>query len=170
MTIRIIGAILIIVGCSSFGFLASLTHKKEVATLKVFLESLDLMECELKYRKTPLPELCGYVATVQRGPVSAFYLNLACELRQLSQPDVATGVASVMEKSSQLPVHTKEMLHMLGHSLGKFDVEGQVVGIQSVRSEARLRLSRLCADQEQRLKSYRTLGVCAGAALAILFF
>ena len=169
MTIRIIGALLIVVGCSGVGFLASAMYKKEVAALKTFLESLDMMESELRYRKTPLPELCRYIAAVQNGSVKAFYLSLAREFQQLSQPDAEACVAMALEKTSQMPQQTKDMVQMLGHSLGKFDVEGQIIGIQSVRSEAQLRLSRLCADQEQRLKSYRTLGVCAGAARAILF-
>lgn len=170
MTIRIIGALLIVVGCSCFGFLASSAHKKEVAALKIFLESLDIMESELRYRKTPLPALCRYTATVQSGPVGVCFLYLAQELEQLSQADAATCVISALKKTNQLPQNLRDMFYMLGRSLGKFDVDGQLIGIQSVRSETQLRLSRLCTGQEQRLKSYRTLGVCAGAALAILLF
>jgi len=68
-----------------------------------------------------------------------------------------------------MPKHTAEMILQFTKTLGKFDVEGQLLGIQAVKSEATLRLNQMSKDQAQRMKNYRTLGVCAGAAIIILF-
>ena len=63
---------------------------------------------------------------------------------------------------------TKQLLRNLGRSLGRFDLEGQLRGIDAVRHETLEALEKLTHDQDERLRSYQTLGLCAGAALAIL--
>ena len=57
----------------------------------------------------------------------------------------------------------------LGASLGRFDLQGQLQGIESVRAQCRKDLAELEDNRDQRLRSYQTLGLCAGCALAILF-
>ena len=168
MTIRTIGSVMIAVGFSCIGFLAALSHKREVKTLKNFLASLDSMECELKYHKTPLPLLCKHISESQSGVLKRFYLNLSNELMHLDHVDAATCITSILEKSPEIPSQTRNMLRQIGVSLGKFDSDGQLLGIRSVRSETNKQLELLCTNQEQRLRSYRILGVCAGAAIAIL--
>ena len=53
--------------------------------------------------------------------------------------------------------------------IGRFDLEGQLQGLESVRVYCRDQLDNLAKDRDVRLRSYQTLGLCAGAALAILF-
>ena len=47
--------------------------------------------------------------------------------------------------------------------------QGQILGLEAVRSHCRSELDALSANQDERLRSYQTLGLCTGAALAILF-
>ena len=62
----------------------------------------------------------------------------------------------------------KELLLELGRSLGNFDLNGQLRGIEAVRRQALEALQNSVKDRDQRIRSYQTLGLCAGAALAIL--
>ena len=62
MSYRWIGAILIIAGCSSCGFSVAAGKRKEEKLLYQFLHILQFMESELRYRVTPLPELCRMAA------------------------------------------------------------------------------------------------------------
>jgi stage III sporulation protein AB len=71
--------------------------------------------------------------------------------------------------TERLPKQTTEVLSLLGESLGKFDLSGQLRGLEGIRSECHRRLDALSENQEVRLRSYKTLGLCAGAALVILF-
>jgi len=48
-------------------------------------------------------------------------------------------------------------------------MEGQLKGLESVRQECRRQVETLSYNRDARLRSYQTLGLCAGAALAILF-
>ena len=169
MTIRLIGAVMIIVGCASFGFLLATAHILETSTLKQLIQALQLMESELKYRKTPLPLLCHYVALGQSGLIKTYFLSLESELQQQIQPDAATCAQLALDKMQYMPKQTKHLISQLGKSLGKFDVDGQVLGIQTVREEAVLRVKHRNKDQDQRIKNYRIFGICAGIAIVILF-
>ena len=63
----------------------------------------------------------------------------------------------------------RRLLRQLGKTLGRFDLEGQLQGLQAVCAACLEARDSLQKDRDTRLRSYRTLGLCAGAALAILF-
>ena len=79
-----------------------------------------------------------------------------------------SSVISVLEQSA-LPASVKGILEELGQTLGRFDLPGQLKGLElSIRETERvLRIIREGAPQRRR--SWQTLGLCVGAALAILF-
>ena len=64
---------------------------------------------------------------------------------------------------------TKQCLLNLGNSLGLFELEGQIKGVESVRNDCAQQLKQLSHNDQLRLRSYQTLALCAGAALAIIF-
>lgn len=169
MTVRILGAFLIFIGCSGFGFLLSAAYKREVVTLKSLIEALYIMESELLYRKTPLPQLCHYISVMQTGVIKTYFICLENELQQQIQPDASSCAVLALSKIPQMPKSSKEIIQQVAKTIGEFDIHGQLTGIQAVRSEAQLRLDQMRKEQEQRTKNYRTLGVCAGAAIIILF-
>ena len=84
-------------------------------------------------------------------------------------PDADSCMYAALSKMENLPFSTAKALGLLGKCLGRFDLEGQLQGIESVRSHCRRELEALEAGRDQRIRGYQTLGVCAGAALAILF-
>lgn len=169
MTLKILGALFVIFACGGFGFSIAAAHKREVRTMRRFIFALDLMTWELQYRLTPLPDLCRYVSQSGTGPVEQLFTTLATELEGQVSPDVAVCVHSALDKLKNLPKLTVEGFLQLGESLGKFNVDGQLQGIASVRNECYQKLSAFTDNQDVRLRSYQTLGLCAGAALAIIF-
>ena len=168
MYIRIIGAILIILSCSAVGYYLVLNHKKEEKTLSQLIAVLDFMECELQYRLTPLPELCRMAAAENRGIVCDLMLTLANELDSQISPDASACMNAAITKHAKLPERTKSLLLKLGGSLGRFDMDGQLRGLENARQLCRKEMDSLGANRDQRLKNYQTLAICAGVALAIL--
>ena len=61
------------------------------------------------------------------------------------------------------------ILSELGESLGRFDLPGQLKGLEAVRRKCLMELEALGRNRTERLRCYQTLGLCAGAALVILF-
>lgn len=168
MTYKIIGAVLIVTACGGFGFRIASAQKREERSLRQLISLLDFMECELQYRLTPLPTLCQQAAQEGEGVLRQVFLQFSRELNDQISPDVQCCMTAALNKTPKLPEGTKQALYALGKSLGRFDLGGQIKGLEAVRQHCRLELEKLCQNQDVRLRSYRTLGLCAGAAVAIL--
>lgn len=169
MSYKWIGAVLIVMACGGFGMRIAAAHRREEASLRQLISALDLMECELQYHLTPLPDLCRQAGEESRGCIKPVLTALAAELEAQIAPDVASCMQAALARSGDIPIKTRGLLLLLGRSLGRFDLPGQLKGMEAVRSECRRVLSELTSNKEVRLRSYQTLGFCTGAALAILF-
>lgn len=169
MNFKWIGAIFIILSCGGFGICLASAHRKEEASLRQLVSALDYMECELQFRLTPLPDLCRLAGNECKGNVGKVLLKLASELEAQVAPDVASCVRSALSAGGEIPTRTREALELMGQSLGRFDLQGQLKGLEAVRASCRRELEALTNNRDVRLRSYQTLGFCAGAALAILF-
>lgn len=168
MDFKWIGAVLITLGCGGFGCSLAAAHRREEYALRQLLSALDYMECELQFRLTPLPDLCRQAARERSGPVSRVLRELAEELDSQISPDVASCMSAALVAAGDIPRYTEENLKLLGSSLGRFDLKGQLNGLEAVRASCRRSLDELGNNRDIRLRSYQTLGLCAGAALAIL--
>ncbi len=169
MMFKLLGVIMVISACGGVGFRIAANHRKEENCLRRLVGILDFMECELQYRLTPLPELCRQAVrdcSELPGPV---FLELALEMEAQVSPDLHCCMTAALKNTKELPVITKGCMTLLGQSIGRFDLQGQLKGLESVRQECRRNLDKLTANRDSRLRSYQTLGLCAGAALAILF-
>lgn len=169
MSIKIIGALFVIVGCGGFGWKLAAIHRREVRILREFITLLDFMECELQFRLTPLPDLFRQAAQESRSVLRSVFSQINIELEDQVLPNAECCVSTVLAKTKNLPQTVEDALIFLGRSLGRFDIEGQLKGLEAVRQECRRNLGLLTQNEGVRLRSYQTLGLCAGAALAILF-
>lgn len=169
MNIKWIGAILIISGCSMVGFSMAAGYRREEKALRQLIAALDYMACELQYRMTPLPELCRTAGAENSGVIRQVLINLASELESQISPDVASCMNAATVLAEDLPKRVREAFRIMGASLGRFDMDGQLKGLEGVRSYCRRELEGMSSNRDTRLRSYQTLGICAGAALAILF-
>jgi len=169
MSLKILGAICVVAGCGACGFMMAAHHIGKIRKLQIFLSAVDFMECELQYRCTTLPNLCRQAAQVSQGIVKQVLIMLADELDAQIAPNVQRCLAAVMAKSSGFDRPLQEAFTELGKNLGKFDLAGQIKGLQSTRKFCEEILQQLMQNKDSRLRSYQTLGLCAGAAIAILF-
>ena len=169
MVLKLIGAGFVIAGCGGVGFRIAANYRQEEKSLRQLVSILDYMTCELQYRMTPLPELCRRAAIEFSGTPGIIFLELANQMDTQVSPDIECCMISALQKYKQVPQYTRTELELLGKSIGRFDLEGQLQGLAAVRQDCMRILGELSADRDVRLRSYQTLGLCAGAALAILF-
>lgn len=169
MTFKLIGAVLVILGCGGFGFHLAASQKLEERMLRQLISVLDYIACELQYRMTPLPQLCRQAALECTGLLNRLFTAMATELEMQVAPDVDICMKTVLGRFTDLPKYTLETMQKLGRSLGRFDLEGQLQDLETIRAQCRARLSQVGENKEVRLRTYKTLGLCAGAALVILF-
>lgn len=169
MSYRWIGAILVISSCAGFGFSAAAAYRREIHILRQIIGMADLMESELNYRLTPLPELCRRTGKLSGGVIRKVLYRLAEELDRQICPDAASCMRCALSETGNLPRSAQRILSGLGGYLGQYDLSGQLKGLDTVRTSCSRALQKLEQNRESRLRSYQTLGLCAGAALVILF-
>ena len=66
------------------------------------------------------------------------------------------------------PRAVRNIILELSDTLGCFNLSGQLDGLVQAVRQAEKALNELTFEQDVRLRRYQTLGLCAGAALAIL--
>lgn len=169
MNLRILGAVLIVAGCGSVGFLMAYHYKKEIHFLQQLSQLLSAMICELDYRMTPLPQLIRSAAETAGKEMQRIFSDLSELLTKQDAADAAICMEQTLRGHPELPKQAAAILHQLGNNLGRFDLSGQLQGLQEIRTQCQRELEALEKDRVQRIRSYQTLSLCAGAALAILF-
>jgi stage III sporulation protein AB len=169
MILKVVGVILVIISCGGMGFKIAANYRREENTLHQLVNILDYIECELKYRLTPLPDLCRKVAGEFNNIIGDVFSKLAVEMDKQISPDISHCLNAVLNATDSVPLIIKEELVLLGQNIGKFDLEGQLKSLEAVKQDCKRNLNSLSINRENRLRNYQTLGLCAGAALAILF-
>ena len=169
MMLKILGAMIVIVGCGGCGLAIALSCRRETMALHQVIVALDFMHCELQYRLTPLPRLCRMVSSVTKGQIKNFFSVLATELEQQICPHAKTCVDAALSQCKAIPQQSREILSDLGNTLGVFNLEGQLQSIKALRELTETKLKEHTDNLDVRVRSYQTLGLCAGAAIAILF-
>lgn len=168
MGIRWMGAILIIGGCGGFGFSIASAHRRQERLLRQLLGLLKQLELELRYHLSALPELCCFAEKQTKGVLKKVFQDLHRELNWQSAADTAACMGLALRRNPDLPPKVRRALSHLGNAMNRFDLDGQIVGLQTVQEEIRLSLQNGGKEREQRIRSYQTLSLCAGLALVIL--
>lgn len=163
-----IGALLIVFSCSGCGFAIAAGKRREERLLCQLLDLIRFMEADLQYRLTPLPELCRMAAGETKGLLQVVFINLYRELTLQKLPDAGSCMYAAIQRSGEIPVRVRRLLIQMGHTLGRFDLEGQLQGLEAIRKRCDDALAVIRKNRDERLRSYQTLGICAGAALAII--
>ena len=168
MNYKLIGALCVILGCGSCGFVLTAQYLARIRLLQNLMKALVNMECELQYRCTPLPQLCRQAGKGNQGKIQQILILLADEMDAQVSPNVEMCMYAALAQSGLSDSVVCAILTELGKHLGNFDMTGQVHGLQYVRKLCSENLEQLQHCKESRLRSYQTLGLCAGAAMAIL--
>lgn len=164
-----IGAALILAACGSFGFSMASAYRNEEKIYRNLIWILSYMKAELQFHLTPLPDLCSHAAAETDGIVGKIFEKLSIELRTWKYPDASDCMQKVLCDESAVSPAVRKILLDLGSTLGQFDLNGQIEGINLMKTECGNALKLFADHREERLRGYRTLGLCTGAALVILF-
>lgn len=169
MTLKWIGAALVVIGCGGFGFRMAHRYKMELRDLRELDEAIRWMICELEYRQSPLPQLIRGAALRCVGPLKGLFTQLSTELEAQISPNAVGCMEAALIKCALEEGLLVSNLRKLGRTLGEFHLQGQISSLQAVLLDCERDITQLEQNRPQRIRSYQTLGFCAGAALAILF-
>ena len=165
---RLIGAMLILISGFSFGLIQVRNFRQEEAALEDLIRIIDILSAELSCRLTPLPELCAIASGSAETSVGRVFHILSIRLHEQISPSAGQCMDDVLREIVGLPELTQTNLMRLAQGLGRFDLEGQLAGLETVKQMCKRNLAGLQSTRETKLKSTQVLGFCAGAALVIL--
>lgn len=168
--LKTLGILCVILGTSGTGISLAISVKKNMFVLQQFLLGLEQMKNEIEYGKTPLPELMRILSVESKGVVSRFWKDVASDLYRREDASVYAILKKNLAQipASSLPSNVRQILLNLGSALGKYDVTGQMRALNLAISRLSTILTQLQSEQKARVRSYCTLGICAGLAIAIL--
>ncbi len=169
MSLRWIGAICVLVGCGGAGFFFASRQVRLEKLLRQFLGVLEYMHSDLSYRRSSLPDLCRSAASQGRGEIFELFRLAADELEGQISPDAEHCLKAAAGKVSQLPEEIYRIIAQFGKSLGCFDASGQLKMLEKTQLMCNSLLRECMNNKDARIRSYKTLGICAGAAIVILF-
>ena len=163
---KLIGILFIVFSVGSVGFGIASSLKKHCVLLRKLLSALQILKSEIAFSATPLPQAFALVAASSDGMTARVFSAAAKDMdrRRWLTPQAALDKAMEQE----CPDRELRDALSLGAGLGKYDRDEQVQTMERTR----LRMEELLRHAEQersiRSKTYETLGICAGLALAII--
>ena len=164
--LKMLGAACVIFSASAVGFGFSGNVRRQCAQLTALIEALTYLKSEMLYRRTPLPQALGMLAEHSADAAvgglfakAAEKLEESCTLSVHAAFRAALGMADGLVLSAQ----TRQALLSLSLSLGQ---QERALELASERLSAQLRL--LEQGRSARCRSYATIGICAGMALAVI--
>ncbi|MFA9397665.1 MAG: stage III sporulation protein SpoIIIAB [Clostridiaceae bacterium] len=171
MIFKILGGILIILTSSYFGFSYSNRYKKRNSQLLGLESAITILQNEILYTHTALPEALVKVSLNSITPINELFNYISEDLYSNSCESVYASFKSGFNKIQDnlfLKEEDKNIILNLSKSLGDSDLEGErkifnictkYIERQIVKSEELMK---------KNVKMYRYLGFALGSALVIL--
>lgn len=168
MPLKWMGCILIVASCGGFGFALAIQYRREIALLQQLETAVRYMRCELSCRVDSLSQICAGVAGQVTGPIQDILQSVSMELDKQICPDASSCMQLVLSSYVGIPENARLCLQQLGASLGRYDLAGQLGELDAVHERCNILIAEMWEQKDKRTHAYQTLGLCAGAAVAIL--
>ena len=166
--VRLMGAVLIAVGCAVLGFRAAAGLQAQVRAVGQMAGGLALLEGELELSAPPLSQLMARGAARSQGPARARFQDCARGLTRLDREDFPSLWRRLTAERTELGAEGQAVLLPLGETLGRCGADRQLEALSSARRRLEALSARLEADSRRQGRVYQALGLSGGAFLVIL--
>jgi len=171
--VKLVGAALVFLASSSLGVLLARNLALRQEVLRELQVALQLLETEIAYAASPLPEALHRVAERTRPPTRHLFAAAGRALNGTCGTTAAEawnqGLAA-LARAAPLEAEDWAVLTDFGQGLGRGDREDQVKKLPLARSQLR-QLEEAAAENRQRqAKVWQTLGLLGGLVLILLLY
>lgn len=167
---RLFGAFFVVIASAFVGFGFAAAVRRQCRQQEALLSALELMKNEMLYRMTPLSDVFAQLRSGGESAVAELFERWSENLYGTAYMSVELALQRAIEQTHELnlPPESLQTLRTLAQSLGKLDVDGQCSAIRLAQTQLESQLALTRAGSEKRAQSYRTVGVCAGLAVAVI--
>lgn len=168
---RVIGFVMILIGCGGLGIWYGEQYRQQVSTLQYFAHILELFEAEIRYGKCLLSECCLRLAEKVEAP----YKNIFCEIYQKSMEDTGEGFGYICRQSMECGMKgvaaKSEDKELLINCFVKSGYEEDILQLRMIEQTKKQLEQRLEYVSKENMSKYRValgMGVMSGLLLVIL--
>lgn len=168
---RCLGVIFIVIACSGVGFLVAGNYCKRPQQLRQLQTAFQMLETQICYSATPLPEALLYVAQRCNSSISLLFKRTGECLS--SRQGVTAYVAwkqslDDLYKQTALNHQDQEILLQFGMNLGKSDREEQIKHLQLLQTQLKAEEKNGNEERQKNERLWKYSGVLVGLLLVIL--
>jgi len=168
--LKLIIGISILIISTYIGFAYGETFRRRKDELKEILKALTILENDIVYGTTPLPEAFVNLSDKVCKPLSNFIEAIANRLIKGDVESVYEGVIeefALIENEFYLYTQDKKIMADFFKSLGDLGVYGQEKMFSLAIEGIKMNLKDADESAKKNVKLYRYLGICFGAMIII---
>ena len=167
---KLMGVVLILLGCTISGFVIDAMEKKRIEELENFIYLFQLLKREIAYHLTPLGEACQSISRFALGSVKEVFRGFESRISSKASMDIERmweETLQVEARSMSLKSEDYVILKGFGKACGYLDQEMQEKNIEMVIEALKEKSSTLKVRYEKTTKLNKYLGFFIGACISI---
>ncbi|MGL4737719.1 MAG: hypothetical protein ACRCW2_09735 [Cellulosilyticaceae bacterium] len=168
---KLFGLLMVFAGCTFMGFLRDYHKKQHMKELENMIFAFELLKSEIDYGLTPLDEACKNVARSSLPQVGSLFGYFAEAIEKREAVDLGlVWRQGIMANRQALHLEDKvyPLIEPFGVAAGYLDKEMQKKNIDRVLESLRHLYEGERVHYEKSSKFNTTMGMLAGASVAIL--
>ena len=168
--IKILGALMLIGGAAVIGLRAVENLDNRVRLYSALIHALDLMQAEIFFRLTPLPELMEQLSRQIEPPVSLLFQDCFEHMRKKGSGSFSLIWEGTLRRSigRELSSSALTSLCELGGILGRYDAQTQSNAILHAAKRMESCYESAQREKDRQSRVYGILGVISGLAAVII--
>lgn len=169
--LKFLGAAAVVLSCTLIGLTIAGSYSRRPGEIRSLLNALQMLETEISYGATPLPEALAYVAERCDIRVALLFSRTAEELmtmRGITAREAWEMALNMYYPRSALTKTDRAILLELGNSLGVSDREDQVKHLILTKEQLKLEQAKAEEDSLKNTKVYNYLGFLGGLTIVLI--
>jgi len=165
----IIGYLAVILGCGFLGLFKAAQIKKRPKAIREMINALSLLDTEIFWGVTPLPEAFATIKDRVDSPWKEFFSKLEEKLNKGESASKA-WIASIAEERKNASLHAEDwkIIESIGKSLGRADRNEEHKHLELGQKHLMTLYEKTRSQADLKAKMWSYLGFLAGLAIAIV--
>lgn len=173
MLFKLAGGLMVIISCSMIGFLMAGYYQTRPKILRNLQTAISMLETEINYGHSPLPEALRNIAQKSDKEVSKLFLNAMkyiSERSGLTASEAWEKALADFSPDSSLITVDIEILTNFGKYLGVTDIQDQIKNIKLTLTQLRQQEVYAMEEKQKNEKMWKYLGVLSGIMVFLLLY
>ena len=161
----------VIAGCTSIGFILSRGYADRLNELNDLSILINILQNKIKFTQLPLQEIFEELGNIKlKTKIHNIFLICSENLKKMKMENAWDESIEEGRKFFYLNEEDIEVLNILGSTLGKTDINGQMNEINEIKERIALQIQQAEKEKNRNSKMYKSLGTITGLGIVILLF